>query len=87
MSGWDSFREQIEIVEIIARKEVEEVGEQDWTFPCHFVSRKDFLRFKSPTPGAFLVDPTGTILSPPVVGAEEIEALVRMLLKSPGASR
>ena len=83
MSGWaKSVRDRLEIVEIAAKKEPKEHKEPESPFPSHSLDNEDFLRFKSSTPGAFLVDHTGTILSPPVVGAEEIEALVRMLLKS-----
>lgn len=41
---------------------------------------EDFQRFLSPTPGAILVDHKGTVISPPVAGEIEIEALIRMAL-------
>lgn len=46
----------------------------------HLIGPDEFARFLSPTPGAILVDSRGTILAPPVVGAGEIEALVRLAL-------
>lgn len=49
----------------------------------HRIETEQFSRFLSPTPGAILVDSKATILAPPVVGAAEIEALVRLTLRSP----
>lgn len=45
-----------------------------------FLRAEDFRRFLSPTPGAILVDHKGTVVSPPVAGEIEIEALIRMAL-------
>lgn len=46
-----------------------------------YFSPKEAGRFKSVTPGAFLVDETGTLLATPVAGRLEIEALVRLTLR------
>lgn len=46
----------------------------------HQISPEDFTLFLSPTPGALLVDSTGTLLAPAVAGAEEIEGLIRLAL-------
>lgn len=46
-----------------------------------YFSPKEAARFKSVTPGAFLVDRTGTLLATPVAGRLEIEALVRLTLR------
>ncbi len=73
----DRIAADLRIVEI--REAVDSMPDEDPTsLP---VSSNDFKRFLSPTPGALLVDRTGTILTPPVAGGEEIEALIRVILK------
>lgn len=48
----------------------------------HVLDAEGMARFLSSTPAAILVDSDGTVLRPPVVGPEEIEALVRLVLES-----
>lgn len=48
----------------------------------HTLESEQFQLLKSATPGAMLVDRKGSLLHPPVTGAEEIEALIRVALAS-----
>ena len=70
----------IEISLLAKGEQPESIAELEHAIETYYLKSEDFRRFKSPTPGALLVDEAGTILSPPVTGAEEIEALVRAAL-------
>jgi hypothetical protein len=77
MSEWvESISEDLTVIELCRSGKDHEPGKPG----VHYLAANDFSRFKTGTPGAFLVDETGTILSPPVAGSEELEALVRATL-------
>ena len=85
LNQWrDRIQESLQIVELQTLDskhfadppQIEGLGRSVFYF-----SPKEAARFKSVTPGAFLVDETGTLLATPVAGRLEIEALVRLTLR------
>lgn len=73
--------EHLPVVELVALVKDQELNPIDG-ITSYGIDRNSFRRFLCPTPGAILVDRNGTILEPPVSGAEQIEALIRLSLRA-----
>lgn len=82
LSVWaNTVAEDLAVIEL-RREDTTPPAKEEIAFENFVLSVKDFARFLSPTPGGFLVDEKGTLLSPPVAGVEEIEALARLALET-----
>lgn len=81
LNGWAThFQDDLNIIELDYQNNDKDQSTKELSFQSIPISYDEFRRFKSPTPGGFLVDKVGTILHPPVVGAEEFQALLRLTL-------
>jgi hypothetical protein len=72
--------EDLPFVEIVGLSDKQTFVPTEGMISCP-LDQKALARFLSSTPGAILVDQSGTILEPPVIGAEQIEALLRVALQ------